>query len=192
MPEVGTTGTTDIGAFGERVRLLRRERGQTLEELSRASGVSRAMISKVERGEKSPTVTVAAGIAAGLGVEVARLLGGEERRRGFVLPRSRQMVLRDPQSGYERRLLAGAQEGGRELEFVRDEVPPGGRAEALDAGRAGVSGHLAVERGRVRVRLGEEVHDLEEGDALAFEADGGCEVENRGEETAIVYRILRS
>ncbi|HKH75527.1 MAG TPA: helix-turn-helix transcriptional regulator, partial [Rubrobacteraceae bacterium] len=48
------------GRLGERVRELRRERGLTLDGLAGRSGVSRAMISKVERGEKNPTLVVAA------------------------------------------------------------------------------------------------------------------------------------
>ena len=54
------------GRLGGRVRALRRERGLTLEVLAGRSGVSRAMISKLERGEKNPTLVVAAKVAAGL------------------------------------------------------------------------------------------------------------------------------
>src|SRR5215218_6824171 len=56
------------GRLGGRVRDLRRRRGLTLEELAGLSGVSRAMISKLERGEKNPTLVVAARLAEGLGV----------------------------------------------------------------------------------------------------------------------------
>jgi transcriptional regulator with XRE-family HTH domain len=51
------------GRVGERVRGLRRGRGWTLEVLAERSGVSRAMISKLERGEKNPTLVVAAKVA---------------------------------------------------------------------------------------------------------------------------------
>ncbi|HEX5699055.1 MAG TPA: helix-turn-helix transcriptional regulator, partial [Rubrobacter sp.] len=75
------------GRLGDRVRELRRRRSLTLEELAERSGVSRAMISKLERGEKNPTLVVAAKVAEGLGVSLSRLLGMEERRSVVVVPR---------------------------------------------------------------------------------------------------------
>ncbi|MDP8946310.1 MAG: helix-turn-helix domain-containing protein, partial [Actinomycetota bacterium] len=61
------------GRLGGRVRELRRGRGLTLEELAGLSGVSRAMISKLERGEKNPTLVVVAKLAGGLGVTLSKL-----------------------------------------------------------------------------------------------------------------------
>src|SRR3712207_9229504 len=79
-------GSTIVAAvsswrLGGRVRELRRRRGLTLEDLAGLSGVSRAMISKLERGEKNPTLVVAARLAEGLGVTLSRLRS-EERRVG--------------------------------------------------------------------------------------------------------------
>src|SRR4051812_21714336 len=92
--------------LGVRMKDLRRERGLTLEELAEYSGVSRAMISKVERGEKNPTLVVAAKVAEGLGVTLSELLGVEERREVVVVPRERRMIMRDPETGFERQLLS--------------------------------------------------------------------------------------
>ena len=66
--------------LGKRVKELRGRRGLTLEALAERSGVSRAMISKLERGEKNPTLVVAAKLADGLGVTLSQLVGMEERR----------------------------------------------------------------------------------------------------------------
>jgi transcriptional regulator with XRE-family HTH domain len=117
--------------LGARVRELRRERRLTLDDLAERSGVSRAMISKVERGEKNPTLVVAAKVAEGFGVTLSELLGVEERREVVVVPRARRMVMRDPETGFERQLLSPTF-GGRGVEFVRNVVrgvptaPPGG------------------------------------------------------------------
>src|SRR3954462_9719691 len=75
------------GQFGVRVRGLRRERGLSLEALASRSGVSRAMLSKVERGEKTPTLVVAAKVAEGLDVTLSQLVGVEEQREVVVVPR---------------------------------------------------------------------------------------------------------
>src|ERR671917_2925366 len=94
------------GQLGGRVRQLRRRRGLTLEELAGLSGVSRAMISKLERGEKNPTLVVATKLAEGLGVTLSQVAGTDERREGFVVSRERGMVMRDPETGFERQLLS--------------------------------------------------------------------------------------
>ena len=83
---------------------MRRERRLTLDELAERSGVSRAMLSKIERGEKNPTLVVAAKLSEGFGVTLSQLVGMEERREVVVVPRGRRMVTRDP----EDRLRAAA------------------------------------------------------------------------------------
>src|SRR5918998_4478443 len=88
--------------LGARVKELRRRRGLTLEDLAERAGVSRAMISKVERGEKNPTLVVAAKVAEGLGVTIAELLGVKERREVVVISREGGVTMRDPGRGVER------------------------------------------------------------------------------------------
>src|SRR3712207_9499948 len=90
------------GRLGRRVRALRRERGLTLEGLARSSGVSRAMISKLERGEKNPTLVVAAKVAEGLGVSLSQVVGVEERRGGGGGRRGGRLGMRHPQRGFWR------------------------------------------------------------------------------------------
>src|SRR5918992_2614175 len=104
--------------LGGRVRELRRRRGLTLEELAERSGVSRAMISKLERGEKNPTLMVAAKLAEGLGVTLSQLVGMEERREVVVVPREGRMGMRDPETGFERQLIS-PNFVGRRVEFIR-------------------------------------------------------------------------
>ena len=95
---------------GSRVRKLRTHQGLTLEALAELSGVSRAMLSKLERGEKNPTLVVAAKVAQALRVGLTDLMGVSESRRAVVLiPKSRRMVFRDPETGFERQPLLGAQ-----------------------------------------------------------------------------------
>src|SRR3954469_3830708 len=104
----GSTVAEAVSAarLGPRVRELRRGRGLTLEELAERAGVSRAMISKLERGEKNPTLVVAAKLAEGVGVTLSQLVGMEERREVVVVPREKRMVVRDPETGFERQLLS--------------------------------------------------------------------------------------
>src|SRR5687767_1862098 len=107
-----TVAAVSSGRLGERVGDLRRGRGLTLNELAELAGVSRAMISKLERGEKNPTLVVAAKLAEGLGVTLSRLAGIEERREVAVVPRERRMIMRDPETGFERQVLSPNFVGG--------------------------------------------------------------------------------
>lgn len=65
-------------AFGERVRTLRKAKQRTLEALSEASGLSRAAISRIERGEMSPTYESLLKLSRGLGTDVAQLISGRQ------------------------------------------------------------------------------------------------------------------
>ena len=175
------------GRLGARVRDLRRERGWTLEHLAERSGVSRAMISKLERGEKNPTLVVAAKVAEGLGVSLSRLVGIEERRRVVVVPREGRMVMRDPETGFERQLLS-PRFGG--LEFIRNVVPEGSTSGEFPPHRRGAEEYVVVEKGRLRVVLGGEEHVLEEGDAAYFEADAAHRFDNAGEGECSYYLVI--
>lgn len=177
--------------LGGRVRELRGRRGLTLEGLAEVSGVSRAMISKLERGEKNPTLVVAAKLAEGLGVTLSQLVGMEDRREVVVVPRGSRMTMRDPATGFERQLLSPAFVG-RGVEFVRNLVPEGSSSGEFPAHRKGVAEYLVVERGKLRAVLGGEEYLLGEGDALYFEADVGHRFDNAGKGECSYYLVISS
>ena len=177
--------------FGPRIRDLRRERELTLEELAARSGVSRAMISKLERGEKNPTLVVAAKVAEGLGITLSNLMGVEERREVVVVPRGRRVTMRDSETGFERQLLSPAF-GGRGVEFIRNVVPEGATSGEFSPHRRGVEEYVVVESGRVRAILDGEVYILEEGDAMYFEADVAHRFDNAGQGECSYYLVIVS
>src|SRR5918998_2104586 len=186
-----TVGAVSAGRLGGRVRALRQGRGLTLEELAGLSGVSRAMISKLERGEKNPTLVVAAKLAEGLGVTLSQLAGMEERREVVVVPRERRMVMRDPETGFERQLLS-PNFGGRGVEFIRNEIPEGSTSGEFPPYRRGVEEHIVVEQGSLRAILGGEEYLLREGDALYFEADVTHRFDNAAAGVCSYYLVISS
>lgn len=173
------------------MRALRRERGWTLELLAERSGVSRAMISKLERGEKNPTLVVAAKIAEGLGISLSQLVGVEEKGAVVVVPRERRMTMRDPETGFERQLLSPSF-GGRGVEFIRNVVPEGSTSGEFPPHRRGVEEYVVVERGRLRAVLGGHEYVLDEGDAAYFEADVAHRFDNAGEGECSYYLVIDS
>ncbi len=187
----GLVEAVSSGRLGVRVRDLRKDRGLTLEELAEASGVSRAMISKLERGEKNPTLVIAARLAEGLGVSLSRLAGVEERREVVVVPRERRPVLRDPDTGFVRQSLSPTF-AGRGVEFLRNVVPEGSTSGDFPPHRKGVEEHLVVERGELEATLGGERYLLREGDALFFEADVPHRFDNVGRGECSYYLVISS
>ena len=149
------------------------------------------MISKLERGEKNPTLVVAAKVAEGLGMSLSQLVGIEERREVVVVPRDRRMIMRDPETGFERQLLSPSF-GGRAVEFIRNVVPEGSTSGEFPPHRRGVEEYAVVEKGRLRALLGSDEYLLEEGDALYFEADVAHRFDNAGEGECSYYLVIDS
>ena len=127
----------DMAGLGARLRLERLRRRLSLYSLMMRTGVSRSMLSEVERGSKVPTVLVLDRIATGLGTSIARLLGDERAARVVVLRRGEHDTAHDP-SGWERRIPLGrpidgprlapspeARPASRGWRRVRYQVPPG-------------------------------------------------------------------
>ena len=163
----------------------------TLEELAEVSGVSRAMISKLERGEKNPTLVVAAKLAEGLGVTLSRLAGMEERREVIMVSRERRMVMRDPETGFERQLLS-PNAVGLGVEFIQNKIPEGSTSGEFPPHRKGVEEQLVVERGTLRATLAGEEYLLEEGDSIYFEADVPHRFDNAGKGECSYYLVISS
>jgi transcriptional regulator with XRE-family HTH domain len=157
-----------------RVRGLRAARGLSLDALAAGSGVSRSMISLIERGESSPTAVVLERLAGGLGVTLASLFDAADGGRpagGPVSRREDQPQWRDPASGYVRRNVSPAGVD-QPVRIVEVHFPPGGRVAFDNLGRrARVFQQVWVLEGTMDVAIGEERHRLREGDCLAMVLD---------------------
>jgi transcriptional regulator with XRE-family HTH domain len=160
--------------IAERVRKLRAAEGLSLEALATKSGVSRSMISLIERGESSPTAVVLEKLAAGLGVMLASLFDAPETSpapSGPVARRDDQPEWQDPASGYLRRNVSppGVPQP---MQIVDVHFPPGARV-AFETGPRDPRVHqqVWVLEGAIDVTLGAERHRLREGDCLAMQLD---------------------
>ncbi len=177
---------TDIDArLSARLKDLRQERGLTLDALAQRAGVSRSMISLIERGESSPTASVLDRLAAGLGVTLASLFA--ERGRAEASPicrRADQAQWRDPGTGYVRRNLSPPGYPSP-LELVEVVFPPGARV-AYDGGprAAAVQQQVYVLEGAITLTVGPDTHTLATGDCLAMRLDQPVSFHNPGDQPA--------
>jgi len=178
----------DIVALGERIRAERARQGRSLDDLAASAGVSRSMLSAVERGAKVPTILVLHRIATGLGSNVTRLLGEERAAPVIVLRHEEQDVARDP-SGWERRNLAPVLPGV-DFELMRTTIRPGIDAGEFPPHPPGSREYVAVEQGRLRLTVAGVVYLLHAGDAISYEGDCRHAFANPGTETCVYYLAL--
>ncbi|MGI4793525.1 MAG: helix-turn-helix domain-containing protein [Janthinobacterium lividum] len=167
----GDAGASEqIEALAAELKHQRRRQSLSLEQLASMSGVSRSMISKIERGEAVPSTVILSRLAESLGVTFAKLMLPAAEREILVIPASVQPVLRDQASGFQRRCLSPVLPG-RGIDWVLNTLPPGSATGEFTAHRRGVEEYIYVLRGRLRATIGERMLILSEGDSLYFEAD---------------------
>lgn len=179
--------------LAERIRELRGQRGLTLEQLAQRSGVSRSMISLIERAEASPTAGVLDRLAASLGVTLAALFAAAAREDASPLARrDGQRAWRDPETGYVRRNLSPPGFPSP-IELVEVRMPPGTRVGYDSGARASaVQQQVWLLEGALEVRLGDEVHRLAPGDCLAMRIDRPTAFRNPGRREARYVVALAS
>ncbi|MEV0588885.1 XRE family transcriptional regulator [Nonomuraea sp. NPDC050310] len=153
------------GAIAGNLRSTRLARGLSVRELAELTGVSKALISQVERAVANPTVEVLTRLADALGLTFAdltrvRLTGPEVVRRGEGGPAGEGSV----------RMLFDAPDR-RRFELSEGDMPPGVRSAKSAHGRGAVE-HAYVVSGEVIVETAEWSVTLGEGDAVRFAAEG--------------------
>lgn len=154
-----------------RVRELRAASELSLDALASKSGVSRSMISLIERGESSPTAVVLEKLASGLGVVLASLFDAPPAAPSPLARHAEQSCWRDPASGYVRRNVSPA--GTRQpMRIVEVRFPPGAWVAFENARRAPpLHQQVWVLEGVMLITLGAESYQLQIGDCLAMQLD---------------------
>ncbi len=177
-----------MAELGARIRAQRLAQGFGLERLAELSGVSRSMVSEVERGTKTPTVLILDRLATALGTSIAGLLDEPTRATVVLLEHGRQRVVRDP-GGWERRILSPVLPGV-EFEFMRTTLGPGVDAGEFSAHPAGSREYLAVESGRLRLTIDDQVHELGTGDSVYYPGDHRHAFANDGRRPCVYYLAM--
>ncbi|MCW3026782.1 MAG: transcriptional regulator, family [Solirubrobacterales bacterium] len=166
----------DPVTIGARVKALRESSGLSLRDLAARSGVSAPMLSQVERGETSPTLTVAARIAAGLELRLSQLLRLDESGSVTVTRAGERQRGGSRRRGHSFEVLTSSQPGQR-AELSRHTLAPGGATGAAD-GEGGDPLHepgsretALVEDGSLVLVCDGQRHELGPGDCVTFDAD---------------------
>jgi transcriptional regulator with XRE-family HTH domain len=182
---------SQIEVLAEEVRVHRKQRRLSLEGLAELSGVSRSMISKVERGEAVPSTAILSRLAEALGVTFSRLMAPATEREVLHIPANRQPVLRDEATGFRRRCISPVLPG-RGIDWVLNTLPPKGSTGEFVPHRRGISEYIFVSKGRLSAVIGNRTIDLAEGDSLFFEADAGHSFTNIGPGPCEYFLVIDS
>jgi transcriptional regulator with XRE-family HTH domain len=198
-------------AFGKRLRSERRRRGWSMDQLAGASGVSRAMISKIERGESSPTAVVLGKLSAALELSVSELLTGSRlgdgreplaaepagaepppagaTGAGLVRRAADTPQWRDPDTGYLRRQISTA---GFAAAVTEVTLPPHSRVPYPAAAYAFIAQLVWVQAGQLTLTDGSVQRVLAPGDTFELGQPRSREFRNEtAEECRYVVVVTR-
>jgi transcriptional regulator with XRE-family HTH domain len=182
----------DPAVIGARVKALRESSSLSLRDLAARSGVSAPMLSQVERGETSPTLAVAARIAAGLELRLSQLLRLDESGAVTIVRASQRQHGGNARRGHRFEVMTSGQPGQR-AELSRHTLAPGGATGAVDdppMHEPGSRETALVEQGSIVLVCDGQRHELNEGDCVTFDADLPHHFENPTDADAAFLAVV--
>jgi transcriptional regulator with XRE-family HTH domain len=182
----------DSKVIGARVKALRESSSLSLRDLAERSGVSAPMLSQVERGETSPTLTVAARIASGLDLRLSQLLRLDEGGSVTIVRAPERGGGGNAKRGHRFEVMTPAQPGQRS-ELSRHTLAPGGATGAPDdppMHEPGSRETALVERGSVVLVCDGRRYELADGDCVTFDADLPHHFENPTDAEAAFLAVV--
>ena len=182
---------TEPPRVGAALQALRSSRGLSLDDLSKRAGVSKSMLSQIERNQANPTVAVVWRLANALGVPLAELLGGGDKPAAPTISTVAAHAtpsLRTPDGLCELRILGPIELAGQ-FEWYELTVQPGGALES-EAHEPGSREHLSVLGGTLEVRSADAVTKLKAGDTARYAVDQSHSIRNTGRSVAQALLVV--
>jgi XRE family transcriptional regulator, regulator of sulfur utilization len=175
---------------GAALAALRRARGLSLDALSLQAGVSKSMLSQIERGQANPTVAVVWRLASALGVALADLLGepGPAAPLVSTVPAHATPLLASPDRKCSLRILGPIELAGR-FEWYQLAIEPGGTLDS-EAHEPGSREHLSVTQGALEVRAGAEHARVRHGETARYAVDVPHRIHNPGKTAAQALLVV--
>lgn len=171
---------------------LKRERtskGWSLDLTARETGVSKAMLGQIERGESSPTIAILWKIAGGLNIPLTRFLEPEPVADQGTLHRIADDVRTQPASDDMLVALLFPFEARFGFEFLELTLKPGYQ-RLSDPHEPGVTEHVVVQSGMMELLVNNEWMSLSQGSAVRFAADQPHGYRNSTASPAVFYNLI--
>lgn len=174
--------------LGARVKQLRSDRGWSLEGLANASGVSRSMLSQIEREQANPTLAVTLRIAQAFGMTLGELLEVPGASSAVTVIRANDHAFHYRSDKFSRVRTLSPLNLEKDVEFYEVQLQPGGALRS-SAHFEGTREFLTVQKGQVRVESAADAEDLGPGDSATYRADVPHAIINLGKGEALVFLV---
>lgn len=190
-PPAGKPAQAKPPALGPRLHAIRKARGLTLDELSERSGISKSMLSQIERGQANPTFGTLWNITQSLGLELSELVEAGARKPAAAIERLAANLTPTINSKDGTCVLRILSPGGTagQMEWYELAIEPGGRLESEPHG-AGAMEHLSCLAGRLTVRSEGATQDLAAGDTVRYRGDAAHAILNPGRQPARALLVV--
>ena len=175
--------------LGSRVKQLRGGRGWSLEALANASGVSRSMLSQIEREQANPTLAVTLRIARAFGLSLGELLEMPGAASSVTVIRADDHTYHYRSDKDCRIRTLSPLNLEKDVEFYEIRLQPGGALRSSPHFE-GTREFLTVQKGRVRVESAGDAEELNPGDSASYRADVPHAIINSGKGAAAVFLIV--
>lgn len=179
--------------IGQKIKALRGERKLTLDQLAKSSGVSKSMLSQIERGLTNPTLATVWSLTQSLQIEIAELLSdatsSNDRDLYFAVTKNHQTPEIQSADGKCNLRILGPIDKVSEIEWYDMQLEPGGVLES-DGHGPGTVEHLTVLEGQLSVRNAQTEQDITVGDTARYQADVPHFIENKGESSARALMVV--
>ncbi len=169
---------------------LRLARGLTLEDLSRIAGVSKSMLSQIEREKANPTIAITWRLSNALGVGIGELLSADPRpvETIRVVDAHETPTLHGAHAGYVLRILGPMDLAGK-YEWYELTLAPGGEL-ASQAHDPGTSEHMTVLHGTMELEVGSDKKKIKLGGTARYPADQNHVIRNAGKTEAKAVLVV--
>jgi transcriptional regulator with XRE-family HTH domain len=192
---MATKSTKNVSAepprVGDRLAHLRQTKGLSLDELSRKAGVSKSMLSQIERAQANPTVAVVWRLANALGVDIGSLLGDQPRLAVpaiSIVHAHGTPSLRSPDGLCDLHILGPIELAGN-FEWYTLSIQAGGVLES-EAHEHGTREHLTVMTGSLEVSTGGEQQRIKQGETARYAVDRKHAIRNPTKSTATALLVV--
>jgi transcriptional regulator with XRE-family HTH domain len=172
---------------GKNLQAIRKSRGLSLDAAAELTGVSKAMLGQIERGDSNPTISVLWRIVNGLRISFTALIDDVEPEVTVVTPDNVEPFMEE--DGAYRAYPLFPYNPRTKFESYLVEMDPG-CTHASEAHNDGVEEYIFVQKGALELTVGEETHKAEAGDSMHFAANREHSYRNAGKETVRFYTVI--
>ncbi|WP_274366089.1 helix-turn-helix domain-containing protein [Paenibacillus thermotolerans] len=172
---------------GKNLQAIRKSRGLSLDGAAELTGVSKAMLGQIERGDSNPTISVLWRIVSGLRISFTTLIEDTESEVTVVSADTLEPFVEE--DGAYRAFPLFPYNPRTKFESYLVEIDPG-CSHASEAHNDGVEEYIFIQKGALELSFGDETYTAKEGSSMHFAANRAHTYRNTGEETARFYTVI--